>query len=272
MAVKKKIIKIVVILLIILFIAFGVGVAIIAGNMNGIARTAIVKVLSYVLQVDVKLEKVNISLLGGSLSMEKLVIGNPEGFKTSEAFSMDKIEVSLNIKSFRTDEPIVKLVNIENPRITLEQGFKTSNLRRLMKNASRFESGSQVENTPESQVAQKQIRIDKLIVSGAKVSLSAPVLKGEKLSVPVPRIELNDLGGKKEPITIAKSIKIFLNAVIEETLKSGGGVIPEDLTKDIKNSLSGAMDTAKENFIEKGSSEIKEGVEDAVEGIKGIFK
>jgi uncharacterized protein involved in outer membrane biogenesis len=272
MAGKKKVVKILVILLIALIIITGAGIAIVLGNMNTIARNAIVKVLSYVLQVEVNLEKVNVSLLGGSLTMEGFVIGNPEGFKTEEAFSMDKIEVSLDIKSFRTNEPVIKLVSIENPRITLEQGFKNSNLRQLMKNASRLEGGSQAEDTPESRAAQKKIRIDKLIVTGAKASLSAPILQGQTLSVPVSRIELTDLGGKKEPITISKSIKIFLNAVLEETLKSGKGIIPADLTKDIQNSLTGAVETIREDIIKKGSGEIKEGVDDAAKGIKSLFK
>lgn len=272
MAGKNKVIKIVFILLIVSIVIAGVGIAIVLSNINTIAKNAIVKVCSYVLQVDVKLEKVNVSLLGGSLSMEGLVIGNPEGFKTKEAFSMDKIEVSLDIKSFRTNEPIIKLISIENPRITLEQGFKNSNLKQLMKNASRFEGETPVEDTPESQAAQKEVRIDKLIVSGAKVSLSAPVLQGQALSVPVPRIELAELGGKKEPITVAKSIKIFLNAVLEETLKSGKGIIPADLTKDIQNSLTDTVESVKDNIIKKGASEIKEGVEGAAKGIKSLFK
>ncbi len=264
---KKKILIILAVIFGAVLITIGIVAAVILANLNDIAKTATVKVLTYVLQVDVKLEKFEISLLGGSCTLEGLVIGNPEGFKTKESFSMDRIDVSVNIKSFRTNEPVIKIISIKNPKITLEQGFKKSNLSQLIKNASRFETGKETKAESAPKESEKKIRIDKILLSGAKVSLSAPVLQGQALTIPLPSIEINDIGGNNTPVSIGKGIEIFLSRVLTETLKAGKDIIPGDLTKEIQNAVSGAVDT-----IKKGSSDIKEGVEDAAKGIKGIFK
>ena len=93
------------------------------------------------------------------------------------------------------------------------------------------------------------------------------MLQGKTLIIPLSPIEINDIGGKDNPVSIGKALDIFLSKVLTETLKSGKDIIPGDLTKEIQNTLSGAVD-----IITKGSSEIKEGVEGAVKGITDIFK
>lgn len=285
MSKKKKILKVIVIALVCVIILGGIAIAVVLANLDSIAQKGIVEVMEFVLQVDVQLKKVNISLLGGSCTLEGLVIGNPAGFKTKEAFSVDKVDVKVDIKSFKSDEPVVKLVSVKNPRITLEQGFRGSNLTKLIENASRFETKEGEKEKPKAEESQKKIRIDKVIVSGAKVKISAPILQGEGVAVPLPRIEMNDIGGKKEPVTIAQAIKIFFTKIFTETIKSGKGIIPEDLDKLLTESFQGlvktigdvpdfAVEGAEEVFgqLKKGGETVKDGVEDAAKGIKGLFK
>ena len=82
-----------------------------AANLSRVVKAVVPPALSRVLQVDVTLEDADVSLLGGSVMLKGLVIGNPEGFKTKSAFQLDEVKVKISLKSLRTDEPTVQLVS-----------------------------------------------------------------------------------------------------------------------------------------------------------------
>lgn len=283
---KKKFLRVFLILVAVIVIIGIVGITVVLANLDAIVEKSTEKVLSYVLEVDVTLEKADVSLLGGSCKLEGLVIGNPERFKTDNAFSVEEVFVELDLGSFKTDEPVVKLVEIRKPHITMEQGLRGSNWSTLIKSASRFEG----EEAPEEDAkgAKKKIRIDKVIVDNASVSISAPMLQGKAATLSIPRFEMDDVGGAGKRVSVAESIKIFFTKIMETVLKQAGGVVPSDLidsmgsslgdvTEGFQESLSGAADTAKDasekttDQLKKGGEELKEGVEGVGEGIKGLF-
>ncbi len=294
MAKKKRVLKVLLSVFLILIVIVGIGLAVLLTNLNSIAKKGIVKVLSYVLEVDVSLKKVNISLLKGTCTLEGFVIGNPEGFKTEDAFSVKRVDVAVDIKSFGTDLPIIKLISMKNPEVTLEQGLHGSNLTKMIDNASRF-SGKETKEA-ESAEGQKEIKIDKIIVEGAKVSLSAPVLQGRSVTFPLPKIEIRNIGGKKKPVSVAESIRLFFVKILNSALDAGKGIIPADMyemlqtsLKTAKETVSNAAETIKEQVrggkktlmeqkgkvgsqSKKGGKKLEEGVEDISRGIKGIFK
>ncbi len=267
---KKKVKKIIISIVAVLFIVVIVSGIVFFANLNTIAKAGIEKVLSYVLQVDVSLQKVKVSLLGGSVKLKGLVIGNPEGFKTEKAFSVDEVTVKVDIKSFATDEPNIKLISIKSPEITLEQGFKGSNLSRLVENASRLES-EEAEEAPEG--SQKNVRIGEVIVDGAQIALSAPVLRGKEISFPLPRIELNDIGGEKEPVSIAEAMEVFFTEILSQSIKAGKGIIPPGLDEALQKSLDSALESIGDasGVLKEGVEELKEKTGILKEATRGLF-
>ncbi len=262
---KKKVLRILAISAISLIAIVIIALVVISINLDTIARKGIVSAMSYILQVDVKLEKVDLKPLSGKCRLEKLVIGNTADYKTPECFSADVIDVSLDIKSFRTDEPIINKIYIKDPRITLEQGLTGSNITAIIDNADRFSGDKKTEEPEEKKddAAQKYVRIDEIVVEGAKVSLSAPLLQGNALTIPLPTITMNDIGGKKEKVTIAQSIKIFFTEIIKSVASVGDGLIPDELGKQIKGSLGKVMNTVTDT--------VGDATKGVSEGIKKLF-
>jgi len=267
---KRSLRKIIISTVVVLFIVVMASAIIIFANLNAIAKAGIEKVLSYVLQVDVSLQKAKVSLLGGSVKLKGLVIGNPEGFKTEKAFSVDEVTVKVDIKSFTTDEPNIRLISIESPEITLEQGFKGSNLSQLVENASRFE-GKRAEEAPEG--SQKNIKIDTITIDGAQIALSAPVLQGKEISFPLPRIELNDIGGEKERVSIAEAMQLFFTEILSQAIKAGGGIIPPGLDESLQKSLNSALEGIRDasGVLKEGVEELKEKTGILKEGTRSLF-
>lgn len=267
----KKIGIVVAVLATLLVIVLGV----LYTNRNTIVRKSIETVLSEVLQVKVTLESVNVSISNSTVEIKGLVIGNPEGFNTPKAFSMDSILVKVDLLSFKTEEPVINIISMEGPDITIEQGFRGSNISALIKNAS-GEEKKKSEEKKESESG-KAIKIEKVVVEKAEVDLSAPVLKGRSVSFTLPRFEMNDIGGKGEKTTIAESIRIFLTEILKRALTQGKGIIPDDLQESLQSSLDSVVSSVGQQMgsisdITKDVGEgLQKGLDDATEGIKDLL-
>src|SRR5438094_653354 len=74
-------------------------------------------------KVDVKLERVSLSILSGSGKIKGLVVGNPDGFKTPHAISVGAASVVLAPGSVFSDKVVVKSIRVEAPEITYEGGL-----------------------------------------------------------------------------------------------------------------------------------------------------
>lgn len=281
---KKKSLKMKIFLVTsaVLIVGLVVGVIVFLASINSIAKMAIEKVLSSVLQVEVTLDSAKVSLLSGKVELHKLRIGNPEGFKTPEAFSAEQIRVKVNLKSFRTDQPIVELVSINNPKVSVEQRFTSSNITQLIKNASRFE-GEKTENQPEE--TQKRVRVDRIIVNRAHIVLTSSALLKQEIGFTLPRIVINNLGGEKTHLTIARAVALFFTEILRTTLSEGDKLLPEEINQALRISLDSAVEnirripelkieeitTIGEEVKEAGKA-LKDDVKESIKGVKGLFK
>ncbi len=253
-----------------------IGVVVLLSNLSSVAQKATEKALSHVLQVRVSVGGMKVSLAEGSVEINKLVIGNPEGFHTTEAFSLERILVRADLKSFTTDQPVVNDISVKGAEVTLEQGLTSSNLSTLIKNASRF-SGAPAEapaEEGEQDEATKNIVIDHLVLEGGRVGLSTPALKGKDVSFPLPRIEKEGIGRGGEKVTVAEAVRMFVSEILGAAMKSGGGLIPEDFSKMLGGTLGTVGDTGE--ALGEGLQKTGEGVGDslkgAAEGLGGLFK
>ncbi len=221
------------------------------------------KALSYALQVDVKVGDIQLHPLDGNFEIGDLVIGNPDGFNTRSAFQIRRATVTADLASFRTEEPTISLIEIVEPKVTLEKGLRTSNLKELISNASRFQSGESQEPgevAPEEapDAAKKKLKIEKVIIDGTEVALSAPILRGQEVVFPVSRLELDDIGEEKERVGIAEFLKITINKILTAALSQGSSVIPEGF-----DTFGAAGTQAVEG--------VKQGLSGASGGLKGLL-
>jgi Tfp pilus assembly major pilin PilA len=77
--------------------------------LDGAIKSGVEMVGSKLTRVEVKLEKVHLSLLSGSGEINGLVVGNPEGYKTTNAISVGSATLSLQLRCFRTRSSSGKL-------------------------------------------------------------------------------------------------------------------------------------------------------------------
>jgi uncharacterized protein involved in outer membrane biogenesis len=211
-----------------------VGVLVMVGKINPIVKGGVEKAGPVILKAPVSLDSVNISFFSGSGEFKGFTVGNPEGYKTAHAFSMDRLKIDLDVKSVTSDKVHKKNIILDSPNIIYEGSLGKSNLSQLQANASGFTAaGDSGDKKEGSSGGGKKMIIDQILIDNGSISVSMGILQGQKLTVPLPRIELNDIG-KESDATIADVMGEILAAINNAALpavQSGVGGLGIDVEK-----------------------------------------
>lgn len=224
---------------------------------NSVVKRGIETAGPVVAKVEVKLDRVNISVFSGAGQLSGLFVGNPEGYKTPSAIKGGLVSVAIEPRSVFKDKVVVKSVRINSPEITFEGGLSGNNLKQILDNIeTSIGSSKTADKTPSSG---KKIQVDDLLIEGAKVNLSTGVMGGKTISVPLPDVHLRDLGkgsdGISGPELAQKIMKEIVSGVLTVASRELGRVGQE----------------AVGNATDAGTAAIG-GIGDALQGVGGLLK
>lgn len=235
----------------------GIPALIIAGfivfyfSFNSIIKNGVEAIGPKILGADVVLQKVNISMFSGMGQLEGIIIGNPEGFHTESAFKLGKVRVAVDVASILSDKIVIDEIFIDAPEITYETSGGKNNIEVLLdninKNAGISEGGDAESKDDASKESGKKIQINDLIINNAKVNLSATILKGQTITIPMADIHLEDIGKDDEGASMSEAIQDVFTA----------------LNKNIAGAVAAPLKSAGES--------VGKTVDKAVDKIKGFF-
>jgi len=240
-------------------------------------ETAATKVLG----VGVTVEDVSLSLFGGTLDLNSLVINNPAGYEHPNLLELGTAHVEVDVKSLLSDTVSIKDIKLDGVTVVIEQKGLTNNLNVVL---ASIPSGAEQEEKPEQeQAAGKKLRIANLEVSNVKVKVKLLPIPGraDTVEFSLAPIKMTNLGSDKKLDTAMLTGKI-LTAIAKGVAQEGAGVLPTELVGPIKSTLTeqGAIvvETGKKvleesqklgkDVIEKG----KDVGQDAVEALRGLLK
>jgi hypothetical protein len=218
-------------------------------------------------QTPVTLDDVSLSILSGRGSLKGLNIGNPEGFKSGNIFAIGQIDIHVDTSSVFSDKIIINKIHIRKPEISYEKSLTNSNVNQLMKNIEAFTGPSKdkpkVDEPERDSGSQKQVVIKQLIIEDGTIFIG---LMGLGSTVPLPRIEMNDIGedGNK------KSMADVLDLVLSELLNSIRPAIANS-GQILQDSGKAALDAAQKVGLDAVDSAAKDTLNKASESIKGLF-
>lgn len=235
---------------------------------NNVIRKTIETVATNTLQVPVTLEKLKISPLAGAVELNDLVVANPEGYEHKNLLDAGKIKVNVNLASVTSDTIKIQDIIFDDIEVVVEQKGLTNNLKQILKTIEKQEK----EETEEPEKPAKNLLINNLELNNIKVKVKLLPIGGKADTIPLnlAPIKMTDLG-TDDKMSAAKLSGKILGAIALGIAQSGAGLLPDDMTKSLKNVMEGTSEVIKD--AGKG---IMEGGKDAVdgigEGIKGIFK
>jgi len=219
---------------------------------------------SDLLQTEVKLKSAKLSILSGDLTLEGLEIANPKGFDAKNALYVGLFDVKVDVGSLLSNEIRIKDVKLLNSSVTYEKTLSGDNITTLRKKygQSYKDKGKSVKSSSDSSSKSgKTVIIDHLLIDKIMVNTSVTIAGKKALaSVPMPRVEMNDIG-KNNTLTFAEAItdvllrasdsfmKVIttdqLNNIINDTTGGVGNIIKDKIPGDLKDKIPGNL----RNFI-----------------------
>lgn len=175
--------------------------------LGSILKAAIEKFGPEMTQTTVRVGKVNISPTTGQGSLSGLLVGNPKGFKTDYALKADNIEVELDVASITKDVVVIHRVSIESPHIIYEKGSGGTNFDAIQRNVEQSLGVDRSKGKSADKEPGKKLIIEVFSIRNAKVSY------GDALSLPLPDIELHNIGKDKGGASSASVVKSIIGAV-----------------------------------------------------------
>jgi len=240
---KKILIRgsIVVVILIVVAI-FAVGMF-----LDGAIKKGVETVGPKLVKVDVKLDAVSLSILSGSGSVKGLVVGNPEGYKTPHAINVGHASLAVSPGSLLSDKIVIKSVRVDAAEITFEGGLGGNNLSKILDNVTAATGGGGAKTEPDApkdEAPGKKLQVNDFLVTGAKVNVSLTGMGGKSVTVPLPDIQLTNLGDGPNGITAAELMKEVLGKVIPAAIKAATSDTVKDMTKGVTDAAGDASKAA----------------------------
>ena len=270
-----KALKIIGIIVVILIIA----VFAIILNLGKIVKTGINTVVPQVTKCEAHVDDVNFNVFGGKFEIKNLVIKNPEGYKTDQAFSLGHIFVNVKMGSLMSDVIEIDQVLIDAPEITYEVGLGNSNLNTILENVNSALPSSDGEEKKEEKEEKKEggkkVVTNLVKVTNGKIGVSAKIAGGMEAPIVLPDIEIKDLGKKEGGISMVQAAAITLKTTllsIFDVLKSSGKLLLDGakaIGEGIVDGVKSLGDGAKDSIKSLGDS-AKEGVKSLEDGAKSL--
>ena len=240
-------------LLIIGGVILGLGiVAVIALTfvLGGIVTAGVNSFAPKLTQTNVTLASATISPLTGSGTLHGLVVANPKGWSDNNICSLEKIHVDVAPFSILGDHIAVNEIDIEAPEFNYETRLVSSNVGDLLNNIEAAASGGKDAAPQAKTKSGKPIKFEvkKFRLKNGKVRLG---VGGTRISLPMPDIELTDLGTKDGRITPHQLVFA--------------------VAKNVAASIVSATTKASVDIGKTTGAAAAEGAKKAVEGIKGLF-
>ncbi|MFT5757519.1 MAG: hypothetical protein ACI9LM_002254 [Alteromonadaceae bacterium] len=183
-------------LIIIILLACGGALWFLAnGSLNDYIKQQIQTVGSNLTAQTVTVANVDIRLSEGAGTINKFTITNPSHYSYPHLFSLETITLDINLKSL-TDTPIIiDAIIIDSPQAFVEITQNgSSNIQDVLDAINKNIPESSA--TKESDSTEPNIRVNKLILAGTRLSLDLSKLGNKTHQLILPDIELTDIGGK----------------------------------------------------------------------------
>ncbi len=231
------------------------------GMIDSLAKRGVESGATYALGVETTVDELDLSLIGGSLRMDGLKIGNPEGYQTPHMMKSGRFDLAVRIGSVFSETVELSRFELDGLEVNIEQKLMTNNISEVLENLKRFESEAPAEKEPG-----KRVKIDRVLIKNVVANVQvAGMGEAGRLSVKIPTIELENVSSDNaDGIPISELTARLVMAVMAAVVENGGDIIPADTLKAISGGVSGLATAIGGNAADLA----KQATDSAAEAIK----
>jgi hypothetical protein len=199
--------------------------------------------------VPVTLQGVHISPLDGVATLTHLELGNPPGFRTPRTLVVEKMLIKLDLATLGSEVVHIREISVVQPQLTYEHASKGSNLDVIQRHvqayvASHAGAGAQGEGASRP----TRVILDQLDVQGARADVSAEMLQGKTISVPLPGLHLRDIGKQAGGVTPAEAANQIVAAIRKDVARAVLPLQLDGMAQSIQKGAASVVDAVKGFF------------------------
>ena len=242
-----------------ILLIIGGGIFYVANSYERIVKDLVHKYGSEITGTEVSLEGFKISLTDGQAQVKKIVVANPQGYQNTNFLSLDGITVKIDIKSLTSDTIIIDSIIIDKPVISYEiLSLTQNNIKEIQNNINKFTAKSASSTKPETTApakaesgSAKKVIIKKLQINKGEINAAASAgdLASSNITVPLPDINMTNIGGGQNGNNIPEIISKVLNQILSTASKTVATVKIGDFKdiaeKNLDNVVGGVKDRVK---------------------------
>lgn len=254
-----------------LAVLLAVAILVVGTHLGGLVKAGMETVGPKVTQTTLTVENVNLSLFAGSVGVQGLVLGNPEGYKSLTSISVSNAAISLAPGSVLSDKIVIHSIEVRAPEITFEGNpLGANNLTKIMANVKSLTGPADQASTnasapsPAGQAKPaKKLEVDDFLITGAKVHANLTGLVNKEITLPLPDIHLTDLGKGSGGITAADLTAKVLSEVTTAmitALTQAVGNLGKDLTHAARDVADGVLQNSNKTVIGDKVNQLKKGL------------
>jgi len=232
-----------------------VALFVVSATLDSAVKQAVNRLAPSITGTTVTLDDVSLSPLSGSGTLSGLFIGNPAGWSGDKLAYLGRIHVDVAPTSLLGDTIVIHDIVIEQPEFVYETRLVTSNIKQLLQQIEDNTGGGSSKVAPaagEPPGEPKKLAVQRFILRDAKVTVG---VGPAAVTVPMPDLELNDLGTPENGLTssqlaFAVSREVLNDIITAVTTGVANGTInlnkASDGEKKVGNTLRGLLGGAQD--------------------------
>ncbi len=236
-----------------------------------IVRKAVVAAAPSFLGTEVAISNIHARVLSGAVTVDGMVVGPPEGFDAN-VFELSKFKFDLDVASlFKPSEPIhIREIRIEKPKVAYEvKGLGNTNIKAILDKLAKAEEEEEKKSEEEKDKGRKVV-IDRFLFQDGEVKVA--VWDGKGAGVPLPKIELTDIGKKSGGATGLEVTGQILRQISFGTVKAAAGLVGDvagaalGVVKGVGDVVGDATDVTVDAVQDVGEAAV-----DAAKAVGGVI-
>jgi len=226
------------------------------------------------LGVGVYVDDVDLSILGGTVEIDGLIVKNPPGYAYEDLLELGQGKVTAKLGSLLADTVRIKELKLDGIDLVIEQKALSNNLQDVVSSIS-SKKKKKAEDKERAEPSGKKLQIGELEISNIRVKVKLlPVPgKADTVTLNLDAIKMSNLGTDSKLSTGILASKIML-AIADGVAEQGVGVLPKEMVKTMKSALGKTIDLGK-TATEEGKKLLEEGRDsgkELIEGFKSLLK
>ena len=197
-------------------------------------------------KTEVRVSKVDISLLSGTATLSDFILGSPKGYASPQTIKVSSIYLDVDERSLLGDTVVINRIEVFRPEIFYEKRGGTDNLKTILDGMKSGQKKS--EPSASGKTAGKRLLIKDLILREGTMNVVVSGTGGKNVRVNLSELHLKNVNEETAGAVAAEAFAAVLDAIYKQVTSPGLlGTVDRDL-KTIGHKAQSAVEKMKGMF------------------------